>query len=100
MIEAPLHSKPCLARMTRTEVFILLTVGLASVAGTVFVLYATILKDVIPGALGHILIASMMALPGGILMARIMVPGDAATTRDAPELGFRSSMDAIARGTE
>ena len=100
MIEAPLLIKPCLARMTRTEVFILLTVGLASVAGTVFVLYATILKDVIPGALGHILIASMMALPGGILMARIMVPGEASTANEPPDLGYRSSMDAVARGTE
>ena len=100
MIEAPLLIKPCLGRMTRTELFILFTVGLSSVAGTVFVLYATILKDVIPGALGHILIASMMALPGGILMARIMVPGDAATDSARPDLEFRSSMDAVARGTE
>src|SRR5262249_25772641 len=73
---------------------------LSSVAGTVFVLYATILKDVIPGALGHVLVASMMALPGGVLMARIMVPGEAATDSVRADLGYRSSMDAVAHGTE
>jgi len=100
MIEAPLLIRPCLPRMTRTELFILMTVGLASVAGTVFVLYATILTNVVPGALGHILVASMMAMPGAVLMARLMVPGSAATENIPANLGFRSSMDAVARGTE
>ena len=100
MIEAPLLVRPCLPRMNRTELFILMTVGLASVAGTVFVLYATILTNVVPGALGHILVASMMAMPGAVLMARLMVPGDAVTENIPADLGFRSSMDAVARGTE
>jgi CNT family concentrative nucleoside transporter len=101
MVEAPLLIKPYLPRLTRSELFILLTVGLASVAGTVFLLYATILKPVLPNALGHILIASMMSLPGAIVVARIMIPGEAST--DAVEetgLKYRSSMDALARGTE
>ena len=101
MVEAPLLIRPYLARLTRSELFILLTVGLASVAGTVFLLYATILKPVLPNALGHILIASMMSLPAAIIIARIMIPGEVAT--DAVEesaLKYRSSMDAIAHGTE
>jgi CNT family concentrative nucleoside transporter len=101
MVEAPLLIKPYLPKITRSELFILLTVGLASVAGTVFVLYATILKSVIPGALGHILVASMMSLPGAIIIARIMIPGDVST--DTPEGTaslYRSSMDAVAHGTE
>ena len=101
MVEAPLLIRPYLSRLTRSELFILLTVGLASVAGTVFVLYATILKPVLPNALGHILIASMMSLPGAIVIARIMIPGD--VTTDAVEesaLKYRSSMDALAHGTE
>jgi CNT family concentrative nucleoside transporter len=86
--------------------FILLTVGLASVAGTVFALYASILGHVTalaaaPGPLGHILIASMMSLPGAIVIARIMIPDDTATdTAEDSDLQYRSSMDAIARGTE
>ena len=101
MVEAPLLIRPYLNRLTRSELFILMTVGLASVAGTVFFLYATILKDVVPNALGHILIASMMSLPSAILIARIMVPGEAgvATTSES-DLKYRSSMDAVARGTE
>jgi len=101
MVEAPLLIRPYLDRLTRSELFILMTVGLASVAGTVFFLYATILKDAVPNALGHILIASMMSLPSAILIARVMVPGEAgvATTAES-DLKYRSSMDAVARGTE
>jgi CNT family concentrative nucleoside transporter len=101
MVEAPLLIKPYLPQITRSELFILLTVGLASVAGTVFVLYATILKPVLPGALGHILVASMMSLPGAIAIAKIMIPGEASTeTADKSDVTYRSSMDAVARGTE
>jgi CNT family concentrative nucleoside transporter len=101
MIEAPLLIRPYLAKLSRAELFMLFSVGLATVAGTVFVLYATILQPVIPGALGHILVASFMSLPAAILLARIMIPGDAQTEAvAAPEFKYRSSMDAIARGTE
>jgi CNT family concentrative nucleoside transporter len=101
MVEAPLLIRPYLPKLTRSELFILLTVGLASVAGTVFLLYATILNPVLPNALGHILIASMMSLPAAIVVALVMIPGDVAT--DAVEesaLKYRSSMDALAHGTE
>ncbi len=100
MIEAPLLIRPCLPRMTRTELFILFTVGLASVAGTMFLVYATVLSGTIPGALGYVLVASMMAMPAAVLIARLMVPGDAATENAPADLGYRSSMDAVARGTE
>src|SRR6185312_8856103 len=89
MIEAPLLIRPCLAKMTRTELFILFSVGLASVAGTMFVLYATVLKTVLPDALGHVLVASMMALPAAVMIARIMVPGDAATEEVPAKLEYR-----------
>jgi CNT family concentrative nucleoside transporter len=101
-IEGQLVIRPYLPRLTRAELFILMTVGLSVIAGTVFVLYATILKAVLPGALGHLLVASMMSLPAGILMARIMVPGPAETDLTAEEesVRYRSTMDAMARGTE
>jgi len=101
MVEAPLLIRPYLARLSRSELFVLCTVGLATIAGTVFVLYATILNPVIPGALAHILVASFMSLPGAILISRTMIPGQE-DSRSAPETEFhyRSSMDAVARGTE
>ncbi len=103
MIESPLLVRPYLARFTRGEMFILLTVGLATVAGTVFVLYATILEPVVPGALGHILVASVLSLPAAIMLARVMIPDDSATAIDAKKgsgFEFSSSMDAVVRGTE
>ncbi len=100
MIEAPLLIRPYLPKLSRSELFVLFTVGLATVAGTVFVLYASILEPVVPGALGHILVASLLSLPSGILIARIMVPGAEETEGDtASTLQYRSSMDAVARGT-
>ena len=100
-IEGQLVVRPYLSRFSRTELFILMTVGLAVIAGTVFVLYATILQTVLPGALGHILVASMMSLPAGIMMARIVVPGAAESDLEG-KTGheYRSSMDAVAHGTE
>jgi concentrative nucleoside transporter, CNT family len=101
MVEAPLLIRPYLARLSRGELFVLMTVGLASVAGTVFFLYASILKDVVPGALGHILTASMMSLPAAILIARVMIPESGGVETEATsDLKYRSSMDAVARGTE
>ncbi|HET7085788.1 MAG TPA: nucleoside transporter C-terminal domain-containing protein [Rhizomicrobium sp.] len=101
-IEGQLVIRPYLARLTRTELFILMTVGLSVIAGTVFVLYATILKDVLPGALGHLLVASLMSLPAGVMMARIMVPGPAETdlSQRQESVHYRSTMDAMAQGTE
>ncbi len=101
-IEGSLVVRPYLSRISRTELFILMTTGLAVVAGTVFVVYANMLAHVLPGALGHILVASMMSLPGAIVIACIMVPGD--TQTDTSQIDeahkYHSTMDAMARGTE
>ena len=101
MIEAPLLIRPYLARLTRAELFMLFTVGLSTVAGTVMVLYASVLEPVVPGALGHILVASFISLPAAILVGRLMVPGQSTTPAESHSaVEYRSSMDAIARGTE
>ncbi len=101
MIEAPLLIRPYLARLMRSELFMLFSVGLATVAGTVFVLYASVLAHILPGALGHILIASVLSVFGALMIGRIMIPGTSVTRAEAaPGFGYRSSMDAIARGTE
>jgi CNT family concentrative nucleoside transporter len=101
-IEGSLVVRPYLDRMNRTEIFILMTVGLSVIAGTVFVLYATILAPVLPGALAHLLVASMMSLPAGIGIARIIVPGSAETSiaEEQGSVHYRSTMDAMAQGTE
>jgi CNT family concentrative nucleoside transporter len=104
MVEAPLLIRPYLERMTRAELFMMMTVGLASVSGTVLVLYASILGSVVPGALGQILVASLISLPAGITVARLMVPEEKGVTptgvaHDEPLVAYESSMDAVTRGT-
>src|SRR6266496_1422270 len=74
MVEAPLVVKPYLKNMTRSELFSLMTVGMACIAGTVMILYATLLNGVIPDPLGNILIASFIHVAAAITIARIMVP--------------------------
>jgi CNT family concentrative nucleoside transporter len=100
-IEAPLLIRPYLEKLTRSELFTLFTCGLANVAGTVLVLFATILNPVIPGALGHIIVASLLSLPASIVLSKIMIPGDETTPANVG-LGrlYRSSMDAVATGAE
>ena len=101
MIEAPMLIKPYLEKMTRSELFTLFTCGLANVAGTVLVLFATVIEPVVPGALGHIIVASLLSLPASILLAKVMIPGDETTPATLGDVTlYRSTMDAIATGAE
>jgi CNT family concentrative nucleoside transporter len=101
MVEAPLVIKPYLITMSRSELFSLMTVGMATIAGTVMILYATILNNVIPDPIGHILVASFIHVAAAITIARIMVPETGGGTAGSliPESTASSSMDAIVKGT-
>jgi CNT family concentrative nucleoside transporter len=101
MVEAPLLIKPYLAKMTRSELFATMTCGMATIAGTVIVLYVTILEKTIPDVAGHILIASLISAPAAITIARIIVPETEDTTKGdlVPPQTAVSSMDAISKGT-
>lgn len=102
MIEAPLLVRPYLARMQRGEFFALMSCGMAGVAGTVMVIYASILAPVIPNALGNILIASVVSTPAALAIAALMVPftpdpgSEGRITLADPPL---SMMDALVKGT-
>lgn len=101
MVEAPLFIRPYLGQMTRSELFTLMTSGMATIAGTVMVLYASILSWTIPDIMGHILTASIISVPAAILISKVMVPETGAPTPDnikIPEAA-NSAMDAITRGT-
>ena len=100
MVEAPLVVKPYLARLSRSELFMTMVCGMATIAGTVMALYGAILGPVVPDAIGHIIIASIVATPAAIVVAALMVPGP--MTREegvAIERQDASAMDAITRGT-
>jgi CNT family concentrative nucleoside transporter len=101
-IEAPLLIRPYLMRLARGELFALMSCGMAGIAGTVMVLYASLVGSVIPNALGNILIAAVISTPAALAIAALMVPfqpdrsAAAELMIDDPPV---SSMDAIAKGT-
>ncbi len=101
-IEAPLLIRPYLLRLARGELFALMSCGMAGIAGTVMVLYASLIGSVIPDALGNILIAAVISTPAALAIAALMVPfrpdpsPNAELVLDDPPV---SSMDAVAKGT-
>jgi CNT family concentrative nucleoside transporter len=100
MVEAPLVIKPYLARLTRSELFMVMACGMATVAGTVMALYGAVLSPVVPDAIGHILVASIVATPAALAVAALMVPGEMSKEAgaDIPRQDA-SAMDAVTRGT-
>src|ERR1700736_5504661 len=124
MVEAPLFIRPYLAQLTRSELFLVMTGGMAGIAGTVLVLYATLLAPLIPDAAAHFVIASVLGAPAAILISLIMVPeisdqrtggalgdprvalgdprvalGDPRVALGDPDMHASSTMDAIVKGT-
>lgn len=101
MVEAPLLVRPYLVSMSRSELFAMMSCGMAGIAGTVMVLYSTIIGPVVPDAMGHILTASLISAPAALLVARLMVPET--TTETTGDLfqpqEAQSNMDALTRGT-
>lgn len=103
MVEAPLFIKQYIAQMGRGELFILMTTGMATVAGTVLVFYASLMSTYLPDALSHLLIASIISAPAAIIIAMVMVPQGCRPSEDESKLELKSpyssSMDAITQGT-
>ena len=102
-VESPLFIRPYLTALTRGELFMVMTGGMAGIAGTVFVLYATILRAAIPDVAGHILVASILGAPAALLISMLMVPDPPGERTDIGKVGIGSvadsTMDAIVRGT-
>lgn len=102
MVESPIVIRAYLDKLSRSELFLMMVVGLATVAGSTMVAYAVILGPVLPNAAGHVLVASIISAPAGILLARIMIPEQ----RGGPPLDYdvtlkyESSMDAVTRGVQ
>jgi len=100
MVEAPLVVAPYLARLSRGELFIVMNCGMATIAGTVLVLYATFVASVVPDALVHLLVASFVATPVAIVVAALMVPAPLGD-RDVIRLERQdaNAVAAVTRGT-
>ena len=100
VVETPLVLRAWLGRISRADLFMAMVLIMSTISGAILVLYATTLRAVLPDAVGHMIVASLVSLPAAVLVARLTVPPDAAADRSAaePDLAYEGSMDAIVRG--
>lgn len=105
VVESPLAVRAYFAQMSRSELFQVMVLAMATISGAILILYATTLRASVPDAVGHMISASLISLPAALLIARVMVPGnegEMATGTDdsqAPGLRYENSIDAIIKGT-
>ena len=103
MTESPLLIRPRMPQISRSDLFLIMTVGFSTVAGSVMAVYVGQLSGVIDGAAGHIVTASLISIPAAVLLARLMHPADADGDEDRssekiPTTVYHSSMDALTTG--
>ena len=103
-VEGPIFIRSYLPSLSRSELFMLIAVGMSCVSGSTMVAYATILRDVLPNAASHLLTASIISAPAGVLLARILIPRVPDTEVTAPldpaqDKVYESSVDALIKGT-
>ena len=104
-VEAPLFVKPYLSKMSKKELLILMTAGMATVSGSVMIALAGELENQFVGIniVQHFLTASILSIPAAIMYAEIMYPSNEITHQisDAKEENiYAGSMDAITKGTK
>ena len=103
VVESPLVLRAWFGRMSRSDLFMIMVLIMATISGAILVLYATTLSKTVPNAVGHMIVASLISLPAAVLLARLMVPpaeqGEEESESIEPDLKYESSMDAAVRGT-
>lgn len=102
-VEAPLLIKPYINKLSRKELLILMTAGMATVAGSVMVALITILEVqfINENLIQHFLTASILSVFAAIMYANIMIPSNDITNSDGKNTSkvYKSTMDAITTGT-
>jgi CNT family concentrative nucleoside transporter len=102
-VEAPLLIKPYINKLSRKELLILMTAGMATVAGSVMVALITILEVqfINENLIQHFLTASILSVFAAIMYANIMIPSNDITNSDVKNTSkvYKSTMDAITTGT-
>ena len=99
VVESPLVLRAWFATMSRSDLFAIMAMIMATISGAILVLYASTLGKVIPNAAGHLIVASLISLPAALIVARLMVPGQPQSTEPAePDLAYDGAMDAVVRG--
>ncbi|WP_341904597.1 NupC/NupG family nucleoside CNT transporter [Sandarakinorhabdus limnophila] len=99
VVESPLVLRAWFATMSRSDLFAIMSMIMATISGAILVLYASTLGKVIPNAAGHLIVASLISLPAALMVARLMVPGQPQPSEPAePDLAYDGAMDAVVRG--
>ena len=99
--EAPLLVRPYLGKFTRSELFTVMTAGMATTSISIMVIYAVILEGTVPDPIAHILTASIISVPAAITISRILIPqvGEETSGHLVVPYQFSGSMEAITQGT-
>lgn len=102
MVEAPLLIRPYLARLSSSELFAVMVAGMATIAGSMMAIEATVISNVVPNAVGHLLSASLITLPGVVWVSHLLMPGDGSVTAHEADVerGGDSAMDVVVRSTQ
>ena len=103
MTEAPLLIRPYVGKLTESELFCVMTAGMATIAGTVMVVYASMLSGLDVEIAGHLFTASVISAPAAIAVAKLMVPESetpqtVSETIALPPRDTHNGLDAAARG--
>jgi CNT family concentrative nucleoside transporter len=102
MVEAPLLIRPYLARLSSAEFFMVMVAGMATIAGSMMAIEAAVIGDAVPNAVGHLLSASLITLPGVVYISHLLMPNTSAVTsrEGTVDRGGKSVMDVIASSTQ
>ena len=98
--DAPLLIRPYLAKFSRSELFTVMTAGMATTSTTIMILYAQILEGTISNPISHILTSSIISIPAAISISRIMIPhiGNHTSGDLIIPYQFSGAMDAVSQG--
>jgi CNT family concentrative nucleoside transporter len=102
MVESPLVVRAYLSSMSTSDFFAVMTLGMSTVAGSVLVLYASVLNPVIESAVSQIVAASLLNIIGALYISRLFEPetvSDISYEETESSLKYESTMDALAKGT-
>lgn len=102
MVEAPLLIRPYLAKLSSSEFFSVMVAGMATIAGSMMAIEAAVIGHVMPNAVGHLLSASLITLPGVVYISHLLMPDTSVATAHEGKVdrGGNSVMDVIATSTQ
>ena len=102
-VEAPLLIRPYVSNLSNKELLILMTAGMATVAGSVMVALISILDTAFAdeNLIQHFITASVLSVPAAIMYANIMIPSNSITDFNENKIPkvYKSTMDAVTRGS-